>query len=149
MDSFAASHPEVEVFIQYGTATPPTRALGAPLVLHAELLDMIVGSDVVVTHGGPSTVMDVRSSGRTPIVVARDPDFGEHVDHHQQRFAAHLGRGGLARVASTQESLLELILAGLADPAGSRLDTGVDTVAPGVRAFADHMDRLLGVAVSS
>ncbi len=114
-----SSHPEVDVFMQFGTAEPPSSGAGAPLVSHAELLDMIVDRDVVVTHGGPSTVMDVRSSGRVPIVVARDPAFGEHVDHHQQRFAAHLAERGLARLASTEESLLELILAGLADPAGS------------------------------
>ncbi len=149
MDRFATAHPDVEVFMQFGTAAPPSSGAGAALVSHSELLDMIVGADVVVTHGGPSTVMDVRSSGRVPIVVARDPALGEHVDLHQQRFAAYLAEQGMARLASTEEGLSELIRAGLADPAGSRLDPGVDTVAAGVRAFADHMDRVLGIAVRS
>ena len=46
---------------------------------------------VVVTHAGPATIMDVLEQGKVPLVVPRDPEYGEHVDAHQIRFAGRLG----------------------------------------------------------
>jgi UDP-N-acetylglucosamine transferase subunit ALG13 len=45
---------------------------------------------VVVTHGGPASIMQVLAYGKVPIVVPRQARFGEHVDDHQVRFAARI-----------------------------------------------------------
>ena len=42
---------------------------------------------VLVLHAGSSTFLQVRALGRQPILVPRRPEFGEHVDHHQVKFA--------------------------------------------------------------
>lgn len=44
----------------------------------------------IVTHGGPGSIALALSMGHSPVVVPRDPAFGEHVDDHQLRFAAWL-----------------------------------------------------------
>ena len=149
IDRWAEDHPDVTVFVQHGSSKPPRAAKCAALIPHDDLLDMIADADVVVSHGGPSTVMDVRAAGRPPVVVARDPHRDEHVDAHQLRFAEHLAKHGLAVLASTQAELHDLIDRELADPDENRLDIRSDAVAPGIVAFAEHMNSLLGVSTEA
>jgi UDP-N-acetylglucosamine transferase subunit ALG13 len=47
--------------------------------------------------------MDAREAGHVPLCVPRDPKLGEHVDGHQQRFAAMVGEAGVVRTVSTRE----------------------------------------------
>ncbi len=143
-DAWAADHPDVDVVVQYGTAGAPRHATGERLLPHARLRSLFERADVVVSHGGPSTVMDARSAGRLPIVVGRDPDRGEHVDGHQLRFADHLERHGTAIVARSELDLRDLIDKGLVDPTSTRL-AFEDGLSPGVVAFGAHLDHLLGV----
>lgn len=110
---------------------------------------MIAQATVVVSHGGPSTVMDVRSRGCLPIVVGRNPAFGEHVDEHQMRFADHLDRHDMALCVTDQNSLHEQIDRGLADPASLQLRVDGDTVPSGVKAFAAHMNTLLNIPMEA
>jgi UDP-N-acetylglucosamine transferase subunit ALG13 len=145
VENWVADRVDIEVFIQYGTSIAPTLTPGAAHIDHDELVNMIRSADVVITHGGPSTVMDVRSNGRLPIVVARDPALGEHVDDHQMRFAEHLGKHGMALLASSRADLHELIDRGLADPAHYRLALDGDVVPPGIVAFSEHMNVLLDI----
>ena len=42
---------------------------------------------IVITHGGPSSFMQVIALGKTPIVVPRMAKHGEHVNDHQLEFA--------------------------------------------------------------
>ncbi|MFW2380829.1 MAG: glycosyltransferase [Acidimicrobiales bacterium] len=144
VDRWAADNRHVSVFMQYGSSERPNTA-GAPLISHAELVKAIRTADVVITHGGPSTVMDVRTSGRLPIVVPREPHLGEHIDGHQISFARHLDRHGMAILAATEAELHRLIDSGLADPASRRLAVNGAAVPPGVIAFARHMNALLGI----
>jgi UDP-N-acetylglucosamine transferase subunit ALG13 len=145
VDRWAAEHRDVEVFIQYGASRAPSFADGTALLSHVDLLAMIGTADVVISHGGPSTVMDIRSRGRLPIVVGRDPDFGEHVDGHQLRFAAHLGKHRMALLPRDEVSLHDLIDGGLAEPGSRELDVDGDARPAGIVAFSDHMNTLLGI----
>ncbi len=145
IDQWASAHPEVPVFVQHGNSAAPVHAHGAALIPHAELLAMIEQASVVVSHGGPSTVMDVRSRGRMPIVIGRNPEFGEHVDEHQMRFADHLDRHEMALCVADQMSLNRQIDRGLANPASLQLRVDGDSVPSGVKAFAAHMNTLLNI----
>jgi UDP-N-acetylglucosamine transferase subunit ALG13 len=42
---------------------------------------------IIITHGGPASIMQALAHGTIPIVVPRQAEFGEHVDNHQCRFA--------------------------------------------------------------
>ncbi len=149
VDEWASAHPDVGVFVQYGNSSTPSHAAGTDLIPHEELLAMIAQATVVISHGGPSTVMDVRSKGCMPIVIGRNPEFGEHVDEHQMRFADHLGRHEMAICVSDQSALHQQIDAGLANPASLQLRVDGDSVAIGVTAFADHMNNLLNIPMEA
>ena len=144
MDAWAGDHPEVEVVIQYGSAEVPTNTKGDALLPHDQLRELFARADVVVSHGGPSTVMDARMAGRIPIVVARDPAEGEHVDGHQMSFAHHLQRHHMAILAATQDQLYNAVESGLADPARTALPVSDGALTAGVVAFGRHVDGLLG-----
>ena len=62
---------------------------------------------MAVCHGGPGTIMDAREAGHVPLCVPRDPKLGEHVDDHQQRFAAMVGQAGVVRHVASVESFHE------------------------------------------
>ncbi len=110
-DRRAASRPEDKIFIQYGRSAAPATADGAAFLSPAEMREAVAGADVVITHGGPGTISDARSGGHRPIVFPRDPALGEHVDDHQQRFAAWCDRRGLVRFAKTTDDLDAMVAA--------------------------------------
>jgi UDP-N-acetylglucosamine transferase subunit ALG13 len=45
---------------------------------------------IVITHGGPASIMQALSHGKVPIVVPRQAAHGEHVDDHQILFARRI-----------------------------------------------------------
>lgn len=60
-------------------------------------------ADVVVTHAGAGTVLDLLRMGISPVVVPRRRARGEHVDDHQAELAHLLRRRGLAHVREADE----------------------------------------------
>lgn len=145
VDAWSAQHPDVAVLVQRGTSGPTESCDSVELLPHPELCDTFAKAVAVVSHGGPSTVMDARMAGRLPIVMARNPRFNEHVDDHQMRFADHLERHGLALVVDEQEALHKALDEALAEP--GRFTVPVDATAiTGVVEFGRVMDGLLGTA---
>ena len=65
----------------------PLHAQTYEIVPHDQLAEWARRASVVITHGGPGSVMLALSSGHRPVVIPRDPAFDEHVDDHQLRFA--------------------------------------------------------------
>ncbi|WP_146070532.1 glycosyltransferase [Arthrobacter sp. 08Y14] len=53
-------------------------------------------ADVVITHAGVGSAMRIMDLGKTPIMVTRSKDHGEHVDNHQNQITRELTRRGLA-----------------------------------------------------
>lgn len=145
IDEWAVRRPDVSVFVQRGTSVSPQRLDSVEIAGHGELLRRFASAEIVVSHAGPSTVMDARKSGRLPIVVPRDPERGEHVDGHQMRFAEHLSLHGLARVAGSEFEFRQLLDAALEDPAAYQIDEPTEASPSGVIRFGAVVDRLLGV----
>lgn len=104
-DAWVAAHPDDDVLVQHGYTPAPIRARGTEILAPTELADALAAADVAVCHGGPGTISTVRASGLQPVVLARDPAHGEHVDGHQLRFAAWAGDRGLATIADGVEEL--------------------------------------------
>lgn len=92
----------------------------------------------VVLHGGSSSFLEARSWGHTPIVVPRRPEFAEHVDDHQLRFAASLD--GQARVC-TPETLHWALQQGPTRAAGAA--SGQRAAERRSAAFSQALQRLL------
>jgi UDP-N-acetylglucosamine transferase subunit ALG13 len=72
----------------YGQRPSLARALG--IQPYDELVEWVRTAKAVITHGGPASIALALAAGQSPVVVPRDPAFGEHVDDHQLRFAAWL-----------------------------------------------------------
>lgn len=137
VDRWAGDHPEVDCFIQHGTAPAPTNAAGSAVLRAEELRGHLGMADVVVGHAGPGTIMDALAHGRTPIVVARLARFGEVVDDHQVAFARVMATQGKAIVVDDEAGMRAALDAAVADPASVRVD-------PRAQAGADAVVRRLG-----
>ena len=116
LDAWAERHGVVDCVVQYGTSCRPAVCLGVDYLSHPSLQHLVQRAAVVVSHGGPGTIMDARRAGLVPVVVPRDPALGEHVDTHQQQFARLVGARGLVRLAETATALEAGLDAGLAGP---------------------------------
>lgn len=77
-----------EVVCQSGYCTLETRHVQTHKQLpFDELQGLMSRARIIITHGGPASIMQALAHGTIPIVVPRQADFGEHVDNHQCRFA--------------------------------------------------------------
>ena len=83
----------------------PRHARGLGIRPYDELVEMIRGATIVITHGGPASIYMAIAGGHVPIVVPRDPAFQEHVDGHQLRFATWLGGQREIAVVTDMERL--------------------------------------------
>ena len=89
--------PGVEVLWQTGeTDTTGLGVDGRAMLPHAELLEAIARADVVVSHSGIGSALDVLAAGKVPVLVPRRSVRGEHVDDHQVLIAEELDARGLA-----------------------------------------------------
>lgn len=71
---------------------------------HSAMSRWIQWSEFIIAHAGPGTVRDAVAFERPVVVVPRLPEYGEHIDKHQVRFAQFLERRGI-RVAYEYESI--------------------------------------------
>jgi UDP-N-acetylglucosamine transferase subunit ALG13 len=142
---WAIANPTYRVVVQRGTVVAPEGVESHDLVPHDELRRLFASSTAVVSHGGPSTVMDARMAGRLPIVVPRDDSLGEHIDDHQMRFARHLARHGLARCATTRDEFFALLAEAIARPQEFRIARQELEAASGVVKLGGVLDELLGI----
>lgn len=79
------------VFIQTGYSTSKPRFCEfAKFIKFKEMTEKIKKAKIIITHGGPGSIMPVLYDGKTPIVVPRQKKYGEHVDDHQVHFCKKL-----------------------------------------------------------
>lgn len=147
IDTWAAAHPDVAVLLQRGTTRRPVTAANVhavDLLAWDELTAAMAAADAVVAQGGPGGIMDARSVGHRPLVVARRHDLGEHVDDHQVRFTRWLAERGTIDLVEHEEELAARLDAALADPATQRIEADADGGSdPAVARFRAVVDPLL------
>jgi UDP-N-acetylglucosamine--N-acetylmuramyl-(pentapeptide) pyrophosphoryl-undecaprenol N-acetylglucosamine transferase len=68
-----------------------------------DFLAAIDSADVVITHAGVGTVIQLLELGKSPVVVPREKMRGEHVDDHQFQISALLMERKLGIVKRTAE----------------------------------------------
>ncbi len=80
-----------EVFIQLGYTEYEPKHCKFERLIGSDLMDEYTEkSRIVITHGGPGSIMLPFSYGKVPIVVPRQHEFQEHVDNHQVKFTGKL-----------------------------------------------------------
>ncbi|RNL82882.1 glycosyltransferase [Halostreptopolyspora alba] len=129
MDAYAAERPGARVVVQHGHSPAPAKTHGRDVLDRDELRTLLRRAAVVVTHGGTATIAEARREGHLPIVVARDPELGEHVDDHQIGLVARLDASGLTRSCSSLQQLVTTLDKALAQPGEFRLGSGESTTA--------------------
>lgn len=139
-DAWARQNPDDEVTVQYGHSGAPATARGHAFLAPAQLAELMASSDVVITHGGPATISGARSAGHLPLVLARDPRLGEHVDDHQQRFSRWSDRHSLVVCTESVPELDARVAALVTDDVGTRLEH-----APGAGQTEAAVGRLVGL----
>ena len=141
IDSWAAAGGRCVV--QTGTSAVPSRVPHAAYVDYGVMTDLMRSAAAVACHGGAATMLEVRRAGRKPIVVARRPDLGEHVDDHQVQFTAHLAARGEIALAHDEAGLHRLLDQAIADPEAFGLAHVEEDVAIVVDRFAGLVHRLM------
>ena len=79
-----------EVIMQRGYSRDARNFASEAMMPFPRVQSLMAQARVVITHGGPATIMQALSHGKVPVVIPRQPQFGEHVDGHQIQFAKRL-----------------------------------------------------------
>ena len=56
------------------------------------MIKNVQNARIVITHGGPASFIMPLQMGKTPIVVPRQHQFGEHINDHQVEFARNVAK---------------------------------------------------------
>lgn len=92
-------------FCQYGYSTIIPEVPSAHMLESAAFLEHLRSAEVVVSHGGPGSIIPVLRAGRQLVLVPRRKEFGEHVDNHQVAFCRRIAA---SHGISTVEDIGEL-----------------------------------------
>ncbi|KHD44219.1 glycosyltransferase [Streptococcus hongkongensis] len=93
-----------EVFIQKGFSDYiPKNCDWVDFLSYEEMENFISRSSCVITHGGPSTYMNVISKNKNPIIVPRLKKYNEHVNDHQLDFLKKLKLSGTYHLIFIEE----------------------------------------------
>jgi UDP-N-acetylglucosamine transferase subunit ALG13 len=130
--------------VQHGSSRLMAGAEGFTIKPRADVLELLLGADLVVTQGGPGGIKDSWECGLLPIVVPRLARLNEVVDDHQVAFAQQLARKGLLVVAESEAELHAALDRALADPGAFRVDVTAGDVTETVARFAAAVDEMLG-----
>ena len=85
-----------------------------------DLTTIAAASDVVISHAGVGTALDLLDLGVRPVLVPRRAAATEHVDDHQAQIAAMLGDRDLATVRHPEELTRADLLHAASKAVGSR-----------------------------
>lgn len=99
---YVERYPDAQVRWQLGVTTRDD----LPGEVQAEMsndgfTEAIDWADVVVAHSGVGVCMSILDAGKTPVLLARQVEHGEHVDGHQHQIFDYLVKRGLAADAHT------------------------------------------------
>ncbi|MCE9675722.1 multidrug MFS transporter [Paraclostridium bifermentans] len=82
-----------EVFIQTGYSNyEPKVCKYKSMIGFDEMNELAKQSRIVITHGGPGSIMLPFKYNKVPIVVPRQSKYREHVDNHQIIFSRFLNQ---------------------------------------------------------
>lgn len=100
-----------DIYIQAGYCSYLPKACNyAKLITYDEMVQKISDATIVITHGGPGSIMLSLSLQKVPIVVPRQKIFSEVVDDHQVYFTKKLEQENKVLAVYDIKNLKEYIL---------------------------------------
>lgn len=78
-------------FCQYGYSRYVPKVESRAMLGAEELEERVHTATIIVTHGGPGSIMPGLKAGTRMVLVPRQRRFGEHVDDHQVAFCRRIG----------------------------------------------------------
>ena len=146
VDAAAVRHRDVRFVIQHGMTRGPRVAEGHQFLAQDRLIALLEEAFVVVCHGGPGIITEAREAGHVPLCVPRNPELGEHVDGHQQRFAALIADAGLVRAVWSLEAFHRELDAALVAGRSSGVAASTSEIRDAARArLAAELDSVISV----
>lgn len=104
--------PDDEIVWQLGeTSRSGLQGRSHDLMPADELLEEAKAADVVVTHSGVGTILQMLDNGISPVVVPRLKERGEHVDDHQLQIWRLLSEAGIGSPVHVQDLSRETLTA--------------------------------------
>ena len=100
-----------DVFIQTGSSDYlPDHCSFEKLLPFDSLMKKIATARIVITHGGPGSIMPVIYAQKIPVVMPRRKQYGEVVDDHQMDFAKRLQDQNMIILVESSEDLHNAII---------------------------------------
>jgi UDP-N-acetylglucosamine transferase subunit ALG13 len=101
---------EENVFIQIGTSRyRPKFCEYSDFLPYDHMAEKMKEARIVITHGGPGSIMPLIYRGKIPVVLSRQKKFGEAVDDHQISFSKRLEEKNQIIAAHDADELEEKI----------------------------------------
>ena len=92
IEKYRSNHDE-EVIVQYGYSTYiPKSCTSSKMLSSDDMTKYVNEARIVITHGGPGSIMAPLLVNKKPIVVPRQSQIKEHVNDHQVKFVEHLAK---------------------------------------------------------
>jgi UDP-N-acetylglucosamine transferase subunit ALG13 len=146
MDELACKFPTQEIFMQTGYSTYiPKNVHYSAFLSPEEMNRKIENSEIIITHGGPASFMNVVGLGKVPIVVPRQKKFGEHVNDHQVTFSRAIEEKYNNIIVVEEINKLESILFNYESIVAKKNKKLNGHNLEFNRAFANEVDKLMGI----
>ena len=113
MDNLARALPYPVVMQIGSTQYTPKNAEWFRYCDHDTIIEYFKKSQVIVTHAGAGTILDIILLGKKPVVVPRLSKFGEVIDDHQLEITRTLSEMGLVFPVYTINDLANVIIEAL------------------------------------
>ena len=118
ISAVAALPGDEPLIVQYGTSTAAHgRGEWIDFLSFDDLAQLAETARVIVCHAGVGSIVLARRYGHRPIVMARRPHLGEHVDEHQMSLTRRLADAGLVSAVDSAEELTAAVAAEATAPA--------------------------------
>ncbi|MED4224254.1 glycosyltransferase [Neobacillus cucumis] len=98
-----------EVIIQNGYSKDSKYSTCYQMIGEEKFDDLLSRSNLIITHGGTSSIIKALRSNKKTIIVPRKAVFAEHVDDHQKEICEIFKNEGFAEVIEDIKELEDVI----------------------------------------
>lgn len=95
------------VVVQYGnTPFQCSECQGIDFVEMSKFQTYVKESELVILHAGAGSIINAVRLGKTPVILPRKAELGEHIDNHQLEFSQELRKVNKAVIIDNAGSVL-------------------------------------------